>query len=111
MNIILKKDVDNLGYKDDLLTVKSGYARNFLIPQGLAVLATPSAQKVRTEDLKQRAHREAKIREEATALGAKLARCNPESGCQSGRRWKQDLRFGKQHPSGRSHQGSSWNRG
>ncbi len=84
MNIILKKDVDNLGYKDDLLTVKSGYARNFLIPQGLAVLATPSAQKVRTEDLKQRAHREAKIREEAIALGAKLAGATLKVGAKVG---------------------------
>lgn len=73
MEIILKKDVDNLGYKDDMVTVKSGYARNFLIPQGLATAATASAQKVRAENLKQRAHREAKLREEAQALGAKLS--------------------------------------
>lgn len=73
MEIILKQDVENLGYRDDLVTVKSGYARNFLIPKGLAVLASPSAQKVRAENLKQRAHREAKLREEAELLGSKLA--------------------------------------
>lgn len=73
MDIILKQDVDNLGYRDDLVTVKNGYARNFLIPKGMAVLASESAKKVRNENLKQRAHREAKLREEAEALGAKLA--------------------------------------
>ena len=65
MEIILKKDVDNLGFADDLVSVKNGYGRNFLIPQGLAVLATPSAKKVLAENLKQRAYKEKKIVDEA----------------------------------------------
>ena len=55
MEIILKNDVPNLGFKDDVVTVKNGYGRNYLIPQGLAILATPSAKKVLAENLKQRA--------------------------------------------------------
>jgi large subunit ribosomal protein L9 len=61
MELILKEDVQNLGFKDDLVNVKNGYGRNFLIPQGLASLATPSAKKVLAENLKQRAHKEKKI--------------------------------------------------
>ncbi|MCJ7468390.1 MAG: 50S ribosomal protein L9 [Maribacter sp.] len=61
MELILKQDVQNLGFKDDLVNVKNGYGRNFLIPQGLASLATPSAKKVLAENLKQRAHKEKKI--------------------------------------------------
>ena len=57
MQVILKEDVTNLGYKDDIVTVKSGYGRNYLIPQGKAVIASPMALKVREEDLKQRAHK------------------------------------------------------
>ena len=72
MQVILKEDVANLGYKDDVVTVKSGYGRNYLIPQGKAVIASPSALKVREEDLKQRAHKLAKIKEDAQALAAKL---------------------------------------
>jgi len=59
MEIILTKDVENLGFKDDLVTVKPGYGRNFLIPQGFAHLATVSAKKVLAENLRQRAHKEA----------------------------------------------------
>ena len=70
MEIILKQDVANLGHKDDIVTVKNGYAANYLIPQGYAIMATPSAKKVHAENLRQRAHKEAKIREEATALAA-----------------------------------------
>lgn len=55
MEIILKQDVQNLGFKDDVVSVKPGYGRNFLIPQGFATLATPSAKKVLAENLKQRA--------------------------------------------------------
>jgi large subunit ribosomal protein L9 len=55
MELILKQDVDNVGFKDDVVTVKNGYGRNFLIPQGFAVIATPSAKKVLAENLKQRA--------------------------------------------------------
>jgi large subunit ribosomal protein L9 len=61
MELILKKDVENLGFTDDLVTVKNGFGRNFLIPQGHAVLATPSAKKVLAETLKQRAFKEKKI--------------------------------------------------
>ncbi|UGU16327.1 50S ribosomal protein L9 [Sinomicrobium kalidii] len=65
MELILRKDVDNLGFKDDLVTVKNGYGRNYLIPQGFAVLATPSAKKVLAETLKQRAFKEQKVIEDA----------------------------------------------
>ena len=58
MELILKQDVQNVGFKDDIVTVKNGYGRNFLIPQGVATLATPSARKVLAENLKQRAHKE-----------------------------------------------------
>ncbi|WP_101689227.1 50S ribosomal protein L9 [Dysgonomonas massiliensis] len=72
MQVILKEDVVNLGYKDDVVTVKDGYGRNFLLPQGKAVIATESAKKVLAENLKQRAHKLAKIKENAEALAAKL---------------------------------------
>ena len=72
MERILKKDVDNLGFTDDLVTVKNGYGRNFLIPQGFAVLATPSAKKVLAETLKQRAHKEQKVIDDAQAQADKL---------------------------------------
>ena len=72
MELILKKDVQNLGFKDDVVNVKNGYGRNFLIPQGFAQLATPSAKKVLAENLKQRAHKEAKIVADAKALAETL---------------------------------------
>lgn len=72
MEIILKQDVNNLGHKDDIVVVKNGYATNYLIPQGFAIMATQSAKKVHAENLKQRAHKEAKLREDAAALAAKL---------------------------------------
>lgn len=72
MEIILKQDVHNLGHKDDIVVVKNGYAVNYLIPQGYAVMATPAAKKVHAENLRQRAHKEAKLREDAQALAAKL---------------------------------------
>jgi large subunit ribosomal protein L9 len=68
MEIILKKDVENLGFTDDIVTVKNGYGRNFLIPQGLAVLATTSAKKVLAETLKQRAFKEEKLIKDATVI-------------------------------------------
>jgi len=68
MEVILRKDVDNLGFQDDIVTVKNGYGRNYLIPQGFASLATPSAKKVLAENLKQRAYKEAKLVEEASKL-------------------------------------------
>ena len=72
MEVILKEDVANLGYKDDIVHVKDGYGRNFLIPQGKAVIASESARKVLAEVLKQRAHKIAKIKEEAQALAEKM---------------------------------------
>ena len=67
MELILKKNVDKLGYKDEVVTVKDGYGRNFLIPQGYAVLATTSAKKAHAEVMKQRSHKESKIKEVITA--------------------------------------------
>ena len=72
MQVILKEDVINLGYKDDVVTVKDGYGRNFLIPTGKAVIASESARKVLAENLKQRAHKLAKIKTNAEELAAKL---------------------------------------
>ena len=72
MELILRQDVQNLGFKDDLVTVKNGFGRNYLIPQGFAMLATPSAKKVLAENLKQRAHKEAKVVNDAKALGEAL---------------------------------------
>ena len=65
MDIILKQDVNNLGYKDDIVTVKPGYARNYLIPQGIAILASERNRKILAEELRQRAHKEEKVRNEA----------------------------------------------
>ena len=73
MEIILKKDVANLGHADDIVNVKTGYAVNYLIPQGFATLATVSAKKVHAENLRQRAHKEAQYRANAEALAAKLS--------------------------------------
>jgi large subunit ribosomal protein L9 len=72
MELILKKDVQNLGFKDDVVVVKNGYGRNFLIPQGHAQLATASAKKVLAENLKQRAHKEAKVVNDAKAIAEAL---------------------------------------
>ncbi len=72
MQIILKEDVQGLGYKDDVVEVKNGYGRNYLIPQGKAVIATPSALKVLAEDQRQRAHKLEKIKADAVAAAAAL---------------------------------------
>lgn len=72
MELILKQDVQNLGFKDDVVTVKPGYGRNFLIPQGFAIVATPSARKVLAENLKQRAFKEQKIVNDAKATAEAL---------------------------------------
>ncbi|KWW25879.1 MAG: 50S ribosomal protein L9 [bacterium] len=66
MDIILKQDVANLGYKNDIVTVKAGYGRNYLIPQGLAILATERNRKILAEEMRQQAHKEQKIKDEAT---------------------------------------------
>jgi large subunit ribosomal protein L9 len=72
MEIILKEDVINLGYKGDILKVKDGYGRNFLIPTKKAVLATESAKKMLAEDLKQRAHKLERLKNDAIELANKL---------------------------------------
>ncbi len=68
MEIILKQDVNNLGYKDDIVNVKNGYANNYLLPMGLAIIATPANKKMREETLRQRAFKEEKLRKEAETL-------------------------------------------
>ena len=72
MELILKQDVQNVGFKDDIVSVKAGYGRNFLIPQGFAHMATSSAKKVLAENLKQRAHKEAKVVADANTLAEAL---------------------------------------
>jgi len=72
MQVILKEDVINLGYKDDIVNVKPGYGRNYLIPTGKAVIATESAKKVLAETLKQRAHKLEKIKADAASLAEQL---------------------------------------
>jgi large subunit ribosomal protein L9 len=72
MEIILTQDIQSLGYKDDIITVKDGYARNYLIPKGFAINATASAKKVHAENLKQRSHKEEQIKNEAQAIAEKL---------------------------------------
>ena len=72
MDLILTQDVENVGFKDDLVSVKNGYGRNYLIPRGLCLLATSSAKKVLAENLKQRAHKEAKVVEDANKTAEAL---------------------------------------
>lgn len=72
MEIILKEDINNLGYKDDVVVVKNGYANNYLIPKGLAIHASVSAKKVLAENLKQRAHKEENLRQDAQSIADKL---------------------------------------
>src|SRR6056297_3371473 len=72
MEIILKEDVNKLGHKDNIVNVKDGYARNFLIPNGLAVIATTSARKMHEENKRQRAHKEEKIKNQALEVAKKL---------------------------------------
>lgn len=84
MELILKKDVENLGFADDLVKVKNGYGRNFLIPQGLAVLATPSSKKMLAETLKQRTFKEKKVVDEAKAQAEKLSGLEIKIGAKTG---------------------------
>ena len=72
MEIILKTDIAGLGYKNDVVTVKAGYGRNYLIPQGFAIMATPSNLKVLAENIKQAAHKVEKIRQDAVDLAAAI---------------------------------------
>ncbi|MAZ37888.1 MAG: 50S ribosomal protein L9 [Crocinitomicaceae bacterium] len=88
MDIILKKNVDGLGEVDDLVTVKSGYGRNYLIPSGNAILATVSAKKIREENLRQRSHKIEKVREEAKAAAEKLAAITVKIGAKVGENGK-----------------------
>ncbi|MDR1887515.1 MAG: 50S ribosomal protein L9 [Prevotellaceae bacterium] len=76
MEIILKQDVPNLGHKDDTVNVKNGYATNYLIPQGFAIIATASAKKIHAENIRQRAHKEEKFRSDATQTVSKLEALN-----------------------------------
>lgn len=84
MEIILKKDLKGLGYKNDIVKVKNGYGRNFLIPQGIAVLATESNKKMQAEEIKQSSFKEQKLRTEATATAEKLAEVNVKVGAKAG---------------------------
>ncbi|MBC7388769.1 MAG: 50S ribosomal protein L9 [Opitutaceae bacterium] len=73
MEIILKEDIKGLGYKNDIVDVKSGYGRNYLIPQGMGVIATDSTKKVAAENLKQAAHKADRIKKEAEDVAAKIS--------------------------------------
>lgn len=84
MEIILREDIENLGFKDELVTVKPGYARNFLIPQGKAIAATTSNKKVWEENMRQRSHKEAKIKDEANLIAQKLQKENITVGAKVG---------------------------
>ncbi|MBL6647358.1 MAG: 50S ribosomal protein L9 [Flavobacteriaceae bacterium] len=84
MELILKSDVPNLGFKDDLVIVKNGYGRNYLIPQGFAILATPSAKKVLAENIKQREFKEKKEIDEANKIAKKLAKLEIKISAKSG---------------------------
>ncbi len=84
MEVILKQDVQGLGYTNDLVTVKNGYGRNFLIPTGKAILANESSKKVRAEDLKQKSYKEEKIRNEAETLLAALQDITVKIGAKAG---------------------------
>ena len=84
MELILKQDVQNLGFKDDVVSVKAGYGRNFLIPQGFAAMATPSAKKVLAENLRQKAHKEAKVIADANVVAEKLKAIEIKISAKSG---------------------------
>jgi large subunit ribosomal protein L9 len=84
MEVILKQDVKNLGYKDDVVSVKPGYGRNFLIPQGMAQLATDSSKKVLKETVKQRAFKDQKIKASAESAAAKLKDMVVKVGAKAG---------------------------
>ena len=73
MEVILKKDMQPLGFKDEIVSVKNGYGRNYLIPQGIAILATESAKKMHEETIKQRAKKDAKLKSDAEAIASKIA--------------------------------------
>ncbi len=84
MEVILKQDVRNLGYKDDVVKVRPGYGRNYLIPNGLAIVADQSARKIHAENVKQRAHKEAKVKAEAEKQAGKLQEMTVKVGAKAG---------------------------
>ena len=84
MEVILKKDMQPLGFKDEIVSVKNGYGRNYLIPQGIAVLATESAKKMHEETIKQRAKKDAKLKADAEAIAAKIAELTVKVSAKAG---------------------------
>ena len=88
MKIILNENIENLGFKNDVVTVKNGYGRNFLIPKGMAKIATPSALKVLAENLKQQAVKNQKIKEEAEKAADKLSKTVLKIGAKAGENGK-----------------------
>ena len=88
MNVILKQDISNLGHKDDIVTVKDGYARNYLIPKGYAINATAQARKVHEEILRQRAHKEAQLREAAEKMAEELKKVSLTIGAKTSSKGK-----------------------
>lgn len=88
MEIILKEDVTNLGFKNDVVKVRDGYARNLLIPKGLAIIATPSSKKVLDETIRQRAHKEEKLMKEAQAMVEKLTKAKVKVVAKAGEKGK-----------------------
>jgi len=88
MEIILKQDIENLGYKDDIVTVKNGYARNYLIPNGLAINATAALKKQHSEILRQRAHKEEKLKNVALEISEKLKNENLTIGAKTSSKGK-----------------------
>jgi large subunit ribosomal protein L9 len=88
MNVILKQDMANLGHKDDIVSVKDGYARNYLIPKGYAINATAQAKKVHEEILRQRAHKEEQLKESATQLAEELKKVSLSIGAKTSTKGK-----------------------
>ena len=88
MNVILKQDISNLGHKDDVITVKDGYARNYLIPKGLAINATAQNRKVHEEILRQRAHKEAELKEAALQQAEELKKVSLTIGAKTSTKGK-----------------------
>ncbi|HNW70851.1 MAG TPA: 50S ribosomal protein L9 [Bacteroidales bacterium] len=84
MKVILKQDVTNLGYQNEIVKVKNGYARNYLIPQGIAIMLTPSSEKEHTEMMKQKAFKEDKIRKESETLAKALENITVKVGAKAG---------------------------
>ena len=88
MEVILKEDIEKLGYKDEVVTVRNGYGRNYLIPNGLAEIATPSAKKMLEETVRQRAHKEEKLINEAEGMAEKLSKADIKVVTKAGEKGK-----------------------